>query len=133
VRGICCLRAGVPGLSDNITVRSIVGRFLEHSRVYHFASGPDGPEVLLGSADIMPRNLDRRVEVLFPVSAPGLVARLEGILELALADDTEAWELRPDGTWTRVPTVAAMNAQDASRVNALARAAGRDEPVRVQR
>jgi polyphosphate kinase len=134
VRGICCLRAGVPGLSDNITVRSIVGRFLEHSRIYHFANGPDGPEVLLGSADLMPRNLDRRVEVVFPVSAPDLVARLQEILRLGLADDTEAWELRPDGTWTRVPTVLGVSAQHALRANALERAGRREEPRgRVQR
>ncbi len=127
VRGICCLRAGVSGLSDNITVRSIVGSFLEHSRIYSFANGPDGPEMLLGSADLMPRNLDRRVEVLFPVEAPDLVDRLQGILALALQDDTEAWELQPDGVWTRVPTVAGASAQHALRLQALERAARREE------
>ena len=132
VRGICCLRAGVAGLSENITVRSIVGRFLEHSRIYRFANGPSGPDLLLGSADLMPRNLDRRVEVLFPVSAPELVGRLEAILDLALADDTEAWELRPDGTWTRVPTVLGINAQHSLRANALARSGGREEPARAR-
>jgi len=127
VRGICCLRAGVPGMSDNIKVRSIVGRFLEHSRIYRFGHGGDGAEVLLGSADLMPRNLDRRVEVLFPVSSAALLARLEAILALNLADDTEAWELQPDGTWARVPTVRGINAQEALRANALVRAGGRDE------
>ncbi len=122
VRGICCLRAGVPGLSDNISVRSIVGGFLEHSRIYHFANGPDGPELLIGSADMMPRNLDRRVEVLFPVCAPELVETLESILRLNLADDTEAWELQPDGTWTRVPTVQGISAQQSFRDDAMARA-----------
>jgi polyphosphate kinase len=122
VRGICCLRAGVPGLSEHITVRSIVGGFLEHSRIYHFAHGQHGKEVLIGSADMMPRNLDRRVEALFPVCAPELVERLERILELVMADDTEAWELQADGTWTRVPTVRGANAQQSLREDALARA-----------
>ncbi|HZQ86127.1 MAG TPA: polyphosphate kinase 1 [Acidimicrobiales bacterium] len=126
VRGICCLRAGVPGMSDNVTVRSIVGGFLEHSRIYHFANGADGPEVLLGSADMMPRNLDRRVEVLFPVTAPDLVERLERILALDLADDTEAWELQPDGAWTRVTTTRGISAQRSLRAEALARS----EPAR---
>jgi polyphosphate kinase len=124
VRGICCLRAGVPGMSDNISVRSIVGGFLEHSRIYHFANGPGGPELLLGSADMMPRNLDRRVEVLFPVTAPELVERLEQILTLDLADDTEAWELQPDGTWARVPTTVGISAQRSLREDALASADG---------
>jgi polyphosphate kinase len=117
VRGICCLRAGVAGLSDHI-----VGGFLEHSRIYHFANGPGGPEVLLGSADMMPRNLDRRVEVLFPVCAPDLVERLERILTVDLADDTEAWELQPDGTWTRVDTTRGISAQRSLCEDALARA-----------
>jgi polyphosphate kinase len=120
VRGICCLRAGVPGLSDDITVRSIVGGFLEHSRIYHFANGGAEPHVLIGSADMMPRNLDRRVEVLFPVCAPELVDRIERILQLVLADDTEAWELQRDGTWTRVPTVRGVSAQQSLREDALA-------------
>ena len=122
VRGICCLRAGVPGLSENITVRSIVGGFLEHSRIYHFAHGPGGPEVVIGSADMMPRNLDGRVEALFPVTAPELVQQLERVLELLLADDTEAWQLEPDGTWTRVPTLRGVSAQETFRRDALARA-----------
>ena len=103
VRGICCLRPGVPGVSDNIRVRSIVGRFLEHSRVYHFANGRGigRPEYLIGSADLMPRNLDRRVEALVPVTDPRLVARIAEMLEVDLADDTLAWTLHADGTWTR--------------------------------
>ena len=127
VRGICCLRAGVPGLSENITVRSIVGGFLEHSRIYWFANGPGGPEMLLGSADLMPRNLDHRVEVMFPVVAPELVDRLRDILALALADDVEAWELHPDGAWTRVPTVAGVSIQDALRADAIERASSRED------
>ena len=122
VRGICCLRAGVPGLSDNISVRSIVGRFLEHSRIYHFAHGPDGPEFYLASADLMPRNLDRRVEVVFPVAHADLKARLRNMLDVTLADDTEAWVLAPDGAWTRVPTTAHCNAQQALRDDAVRRA-----------
>ncbi|MGQ0433039.1 MAG: RNA degradosome polyphosphate kinase [Microthrixaceae bacterium] len=104
VRGICCLVPGVPGLSDRIRVRSIVGRYLEHSRIYRFAngSGPGEPRYLIGSADLMPRNLDRRVEALVPVVEPDLQARLQEILDAALADDTLAWELGPDGTWTHL-------------------------------
>jgi polyphosphate kinase len=101
VRGICCLVPSQPGLSENIRVRSLVGRYLEHSRLYHFANGEgDGrPAWYLGSADLMPRNLDRRVEVLAPVSDPQLRARLQQIIDVNLADDTLAWRLGPDGTW----------------------------------
>jgi polyphosphate kinase len=104
IRGISCLRAGVPGLSENIHVRSILGRYLEHSRIYRFANGrgPGVPSILIGSADLMPRNLDRRVEALVPVDEPELQARLEEILDINLADDTLAWELDPDGAWHRV-------------------------------
>jgi polyphosphate kinase len=103
VRGICCLRPGVPGLSENIHVRSIVGRFLEHSRIYHFAHGADGaPVYFIGSADLMPRNLDRRVEALVPVEDPLLQARLHEILDVNLSDDRLAWSLSPDTTWRKV-------------------------------
>ncbi len=105
VRGICCLMPGVPGLSENIAVRSIVGRYLEHSRIYCFANG-DGagqPRYLIGSADWMPRNLDRRVEVLTPVLDPELKARLREILDVVLTDDVLAWTLGSDGRWTRLP------------------------------
>ena len=97
IRGICCLVPGVPGLSDHIRVRSIVGRYLEHTRIYRFANGdgPGRPTVLIGSADLMPRNLDRRVEALVPVDDPELQARLDEILEVNLADDTLAWTLAP--------------------------------------
>ena len=101
VRGICCLRPGVPGLSENITVRSIVGRFLEHSRIYRFGRPERGFEYYLGSADMMPRNLDRRVEVLTPVEDQVAQARLEEVLDLCRADDHLAWVLQPDGSYER--------------------------------
>ena len=100
VRGSCVLRAGVPGLSDHIRVRSILGRFLEHSRVFVFANGWR-PQVWLGSADLMPRNLDRRVEALVRVSDAEQCRRLVGLMDLAMADGTSSWHLEPDGSWTR--------------------------------
>ena len=99
VRGICCLRPGVPGVSENIGVRSIVGRFLEHSRIYYFQNG-GREEIYIGSADLMPRNLDRRVEVLLPVKSPRLVGRLKDILNQYLADDSGARHMRSDGSYT---------------------------------
>ena len=100
VRGICCLRPGVPGMSENIRVVSVVGRFLEHSRIYAFER--DGEQrVLIGSADLMPRNLDTRVELVTPVDDERLRDDLLDTLERCFADDTNAWELAPDGTWTR--------------------------------
>ncbi|MGQ0830987.1 MAG: RNA degradosome polyphosphate kinase [Microthrixaceae bacterium] len=104
VRGTCCLVPGVAGVSDHIRVRSIVGRYLEHSRIYRFANGagPGRPHFLIGSADLMPRNLDRRVEALVPVLEPELQARLQEILDVDLADDVLAWELGPDGRWEHV-------------------------------
>jgi polyphosphate kinase len=100
VRGICCLRPSVPEVSENITVVSVVGRFLEHSRIYGFQRG-DEREYWIGSPDLMPRNLDTRVELLAPVREKGLRAELEDTLERNLADDTFGWELGPDGNWTR--------------------------------
>jgi len=101
IRGICCLRPGVPGLSDNIRVRSIVGRYLEHARIYRFAHGAadGGPVHYIGSADLMPRNLDRRVEALAPVTDPDLRDQLDEIIDIQLADDIQAWVLGADGTW----------------------------------
>ena len=103
VRGICCLRPGVRGLSENIRVRSIVGRFLEHSRIYHFANGdgPLSPRTYIGSADLMPRNLDRRIEALVPVLDPALERRVMEILRVNLADDNLAWTMNSDASWTR--------------------------------
>lgn len=101
VRGICCLRPGIPGISDRITVRSIVGRLLEHSRIYYFAnSGED--RIYLASADLMDRNLDRRVEVMFPVEDPEARQNVKNILELYLRDTVKARVLNRDGSYTRV-------------------------------
>ena len=100
VRGICCLRPGVPGISENIRVVSVVGRFLEHSRFYGFHRG-DKRRYWMGSADLMPRNLDTRVEMLVPVRSEPLRRDLEDTIERCLADDTLAWELRPDEVWER--------------------------------
>jgi len=100
VRGICCLRPGVPGVSENIRVVSIVGRFLEHSRVYAFQRG-DEQHCYIGSADLMPRNLDTRVELLVPVENDDLRAEIEDAIERSFADDTFAWDLLPDGSWER--------------------------------
>ena len=104
IRGISCIRAGVPGLSDNIRVRSVLGRYLEHSRIYRFGHGgvDNEPHYLIGSADVMPRNLDRRVEVLVPIEHPKHTEWLDAVLEFLLADDIVRWELQPDDTWTRV-------------------------------
>jgi polyphosphate kinase len=112
LRGICRLRPGVPGLSDNIRVRSVVGRYLEHSRVFHFAHGaPDGSGAwFMGSADLMPRNLDRRVEALTPIEAPELTGRLATQMEVLLTDDSLAWQLHPDGTWHHVAGAGTVNA-----------------------
>jgi polyphosphate kinase len=101
VRGICCLRPGVPGISDNIRVTSIVGRFLEHSRIYYFRNGGK-EEIYLGSADLMPRNLNRRVELLFPVEDPELLRTLrDDILAAYLADNAKARRMLPDGSYKR--------------------------------
>jgi len=111
VRGICCLRPGVPGLSELIRVRSIVGRYLEHSRISYFANGagPSQPVYLIGSADLMPRNLDRRVEALLPVEGPELQQRLQEVLDVNLADDELAWELHADGSWRKVAQERGVN------------------------
>jgi polyphosphate kinase len=102
IRGMCALRPGVPGLSDNIRVRSIVGRFLEHSRVFRFGAGEDA-EYWIGSADLMHRNLDRRVEALVRVTLPSAQRDLRGVLDLSMAEESEGWDLSGDGTWHRRP------------------------------
>lgn len=115
VRGICCLRPGVEGLSPTITVRSLIGRFLEHSRVYRFAngSGEGSPLHLIGSADLMPRNLDRRVEALVPITEPELRERIDELLDLEMADEYLAWNLGPEGRWRRLTGDPATNSQAA--------------------
>jgi len=103
VRGISCIRAGVPGLSDNISVRCILGRYLEHSRIYRFAHGADdgGPLYLIGSADLMPRNLERRVEVLVPIQHPKHREWLDRVLDFDLSDEVVRWEQGADDRWRR--------------------------------
>lgn len=108
VRGICAIRPGVTGLSENITVRSILGRFLEHSRVFWFGGGGD-PAVYIGSADMMHRNLDRRVEALIRLRDPGHIAELDELLTLSSDPGTDSWHLGPDGAWTRHATDAGAN------------------------
>ncbi len=121
VRGICCLRPGVAGLSENITVRSIVGRYLEHSRIYRFGARGRERHYYIGSADMMQRNLDRRVEALAPVIDPDLQFRLDEILDVVLADDNLTWELHADGTWTRVGRGLGVDAHVSLQELALAR------------
>jgi polyphosphate kinase len=122
VRGICCLVPGVPGQSSNIRVRSIVGRYLEHSRIFRFGSRSRSRTYLIGSADLMPRNLDRRVEALAPVEDPDLQFRLDEIFDVLLSADELAWELGPDGSWSGVAPEQGVNAQDALIGLAQARA-----------
>ncbi len=134
VRGICCLRPGVPGLSETIRVRSIVGRFLEHSRILRFGGGPAGPAVYyIGSADLRRRNLDRRVEAMIPVGDPDSVAQLEQILQLNLADDVQSWSLGADGTWTRVPNLTGVSAQRSLLLAALQRSLALEDPLAATR
>ncbi len=101
VRGICCLKVGIPGVSENITVRSIVGNFLEHSRIFYFEND-ESDEIYCGSADWMPRNLERRVEILFPVEAPKLKEKLFTILQYQLQDNLKAHVLQPDGSYEKI-------------------------------
>jgi polyphosphate kinase len=128
VRGICCLRPGVPGLSKRIRVVSIVGSVLEHSRAYVFEGG-DWQEAWIGSADLMPRNLDRRIETLAPVDDPDLRARIVGYLERCLRERAAAWELLHDGTWARLRGHGVgpdIHAELFDRADAAARATGAD-------
>ena len=111
VRGICCLKPGVRGLSEGIRVRSLVGHYLEHSRIFRFGT-EGGRHVLIGSSDLMPRNLDRRVEAVVPVADPDLMMEIDQFLDLELADDTLAWELAGDGTWTKVAAGRGVNTQE---------------------
>ncbi|NDG74594.1 MAG: RNA degradosome polyphosphate kinase, partial [Synechococcaceae bacterium WB8_1B_136] len=111
VRGMCSLRPGVPGVSETVSVASVIGRFLEHSRLFWFANGGE-PELFLGSADWMPRNLDRRVEAVVPVMDPDLCMRLEWLLQLYLLDNVAAWDMQADGQYSqRQPEGIAHQAQ----------------------
>ena len=99
IRGICAVQPGIKGVSENITVKSILGRFLEHSRIYHFINGGDD-EYWIGSADLMGRNLDRRVESLVLIQRKEHVIRLQGLLDLGLSEETSSWHLK-ETTWSR--------------------------------
>ena len=101
VRGICCLRVGIPGISENITVRSIVGTFLEHARIFRFENGGQ-TEVYMASADWMPRNLDKRVEIMFPLEDPDSAAAASHILDVQLADTLKAHELKADNSYDKI-------------------------------
>ncbi len=135
IRGLCRLRPGIPELSENIRVRSIVGSFLEHSRIYRFGGAPADPEagpglplqIYIGSADLMGRNLDRRVEVVVPVHDPELQARLFEILDLVFADETNAWALGSDRRWRRVQNVHGISSQEELKKLARERARRRRE------
>jgi polyphosphate kinase len=124
VRGICCMRPGVPGLSETVRARSIVGRFLEHSRIYRFGSDARGFDYLIGSADWMPRNLDRRVEALTPVEDPALQMRLAEILRVGFDDDELAWELDAEGVWHKVASTRGIHAHRALQALAVERSGG---------
>jgi len=128
VRSMCSLRPGVPGLSERIRVRSIVGQFLEHSRIFSFGNG-GRPEYYLGSSDLMPRNLDRRVEAVVPVTDPRLCRRLQQILDIYLADDMLAWDLGPDSSWHKAPTVRGLNSHERFKELALESAHGNGNGV----
>jgi polyphosphate kinase len=120
VRGICCLKPGVKGLSERISVRSIVDRYLEHARIFYFANGGH-EEIYFSSADWMRRNLDRRLELLFPIRDPKIRRRLVGILKTYFKDNVKAWELLADGTYRRVARKGrAVRAQEVFYEDALA-------------
>jgi len=125
VRGICCLRPGIPGLSERITVRSLVGRYLEHSRIFRFGERAEATHYI-GSADLMQRNLDRRVEALVPVADPSLAARLDEVLDVLMQDDMLSWTLGADGTWTKVRGERGIDAQQRLQELAVERAGSRE-------
>jgi len=127
VRGLCCLRAGVPGLSPTIRVYSTLGRFLEHSRVYRFENG-GSPAFFIGSADLMTRNLSRRVEAVAPVRDPSIKAELEHILRIYEQDNCSAWDMQPDGEYVRRRPAAGEAPRGAQQVF-IERARCRDFPT----
>ncbi len=131
VRGICCLKTGIPGVSDNISVRSIVGNYLEHGRIFYFENG-GSPKVYMGSADWMPRNLDKRVEIMFPVEDKKLKEKVIHILEIQLADTMKAHILQPDGTYAKqdLRGKTRLCAQDYFVKEAAAYAEAESDPIR---
>lgn len=130
VRGICCLKTGIPGVSENISVRSIVGNFLEHSRIFYFHNNGQ-EEIYMGSADWMPRNLDKRVEILFPVENPRLMEEVRHILDIQLADNVKAHVLAADGTYEKIDKrgKVLLNSQQYFCDEAISRAAQPEEEV----
>ena len=121
IRGFCCLRPGIPGRTEGIRVRSIIGRFLEHSRIFHFAAGHENPvegEFYAGSADWMFRNLSRRVEVVTPVTAANCKERLWQILDICLRDQRQAWILSADGTYSQLHPSGSMDGVEAMGTHA---------------
>jgi polyphosphate kinase len=131
IRGICCLRVGIPGVSENITVRSIVGTFLEHARIFRFANG-GREEVYMSSADWMPRNLDRRVEILFPLEDPLCREKACHILDVQMADTLKAHILRSDNTYEKVDRrgKASIGAQATLMQEALEASVNLHDPIR---
>jgi polyphosphate kinase len=131
VRGICCLRPGIPGVSENIRVTSIVGRFLEHSRIFYFRNGGK-EEIYLGSADLMPRNLNRRVEIMFPVEDPDLRDRIrDSILTEYLLDNVKARRMQPDGTYRRAARTDGQSARNSHEILLGDMVRGRKKPKLV--
>jgi len=129
VRSICCLRPGVPSLSENIRVRSVVGRYLEHSRLWAFGGVTTPVKYYIGSADLMPRNLDRRIEVVMPVEDAASQERLQQIVDIDFAERISAWELEPDGNWFHLIGEDLADTQHELRDVALTRGARRSDAV----
>ena len=131
IRGICCLKVGIPGVSENITVRSIVGTFLEHARIFRFANGGN-EEVFMSSADWMPRNLDRRVEILFPLEDEECKAQACHILDVQMSDTLKAHILKSDDTYEKIDLRGKprIGAQATLMKEALSSAAPENDPVR---
>ncbi len=130
-RGICCLRPGIPGMSENISVKSIVGRYLEHSRVFCFGGTADNPvRIWVGSADLMERNLDRRIEAIFPILDELNLTRILDILRLGLADDTNSWSMDSSGNYTRVESKIGFSVQE-TLSNLATEAAKRDSVAQI--
>ena len=130
VRGICCLRPGVPGVSDNIHVHAVIDRFLEHARLFRFENGGQ-PEVYCSSADWMPRNFRRRIEVMFPILDKRLRKRVTAILETMRTDNQQAWDLGPDGRYVRRSPDGEEPVRSQSVFMEMARERARESPAIV--